>query len=409
MRDTLRRLTPSIVPHSDRQDDQKTSFLKSASNQTPFERISNKAVRIGGIQLARQILRSDGLRQAGFMAELASRFAKRGRAPVLFQEGDAHRKQRSATARFFAPKVVATRYRQLMMEQSKRLMNDLRSTRRAHLDALGLELSVAVTAEIVGLTDRGSPGLANRLNSFSNKEQQNAGRLATFTRMILAFYRMMRFFFCDVMPAIKSRRIVRREDIISHLIDQGYSNREILIECITYGAAGVATTRELMVVAAWHLFDRMDLRMGFLNGDEIDRITILEEVLRLEPVVGLLYRRAEQNLILDDDGRPERISAGTLLAIDIRAVNTDPAATGFCPDRLDPNRRIEDHRFPRSLMSFGDGPHRCPGAAVALLESAIFLDHLFRVPGIRLAQTPTITSNPMVESYELRGAIVECN
>ena len=152
----------------------------------------------------------------------------------------------------------------------------------------------------------------------------------------------------------------------------------------------------------------MDLRMGFLNGDEIDRITILEEVLRLEPVVGLLYRRAEQNLILDDDGRPERISAGTLPAIAIRAVNTDPAATGFCPHRLDPNRRIEDHRFPRNLMSFGDGPHRCPGAAVALLESAIFLDHLFRVPGIRLAQTPTITSNPMVERSEERRVGKEC-
>jgi cytochrome P450 len=343
------------------------------------------------------------------MAELANRFTRRSRAPVLFQEGEAHRKQRSATSRFFAPKVVAMRYRQLMVEHSKRLMNDLRSTGRAHLDALGLELSVAVTAEIVGLTDRGSPGLANRLNSFSNKEQQNAGRLATFRGMILALYRVMRFFLCDVMPAIRSRRVVRREDIISHLIDQGYSNREILVECITYGAAGVATTRELMVVAAWHLFDRMDLRMRFLNGDEIDRIAILEEVLRLEPVVGLLYRRAEQNLILDDDGRPERISVGTLLAIDIRTVNADPAAAGFCPHRLDPARRIEDHRFPKSLMSFGDGPHRCPGAAVALLESAIFLDHLFRVRGIRLARMPTITSNPLVESYELRGAIVECN
>src|ERR1700687_215279 len=200
--------------------------------------------------------------------------------------------------------------------------------------------------DVYALTDRGRPGLANRLNSFSNKEQQNAGRPATFTRMILALYRMLRFFLCDVMPAIRSRRIVRREDIISHLIDQGYSNREILIECITYGAAGVATTRELMVVAAWHLFDRMDLRMRFLNGDEADRIAILEEVLRLEPVVDLLYRRAEQNLILDDDGRPQRISAGTLLAIEIRAVHADPAAAGFCPHRLDPNRRIEDHRFP---------------------------------------------------------------
>jgi cytochrome P450 len=397
------------VPHPDRQDDQKTSFLRREENQTPFERVSNEVVRIRGIQLARQILRSDGLRQAGFMAEIANRFTRRGRAPVLFQEGEAHRKQRIATARFFAPKVVATRYRQLMLEQSKRLMNDLRSTGRAQLDSLGLELSVAVTAEIVGLADRWSPGLANRLSSFCNKEQQNSGRLANLTRMVLALYRMIRFFFCDVMPAIRSRRTVQRNDIISHLIDQGYSNWEILIECITYGAAGVATTRELIVVAAWHLFDRMDLRMRFLDGDEIDRIAILEEVIRLEPVVGLLYRRAEQNLLLDNNGRAESISAGTLLAIDIRAVNVDPSAAGICPHRLDPDRRIEDHKFPGSLMSFGDGPHRCPGAAVALLESAIFLEHLFRVPGIRLTQLPTMTSNPLIESYELRGAIVECN
>jgi cytochrome P450 len=396
------------VPQPDRQDDQKTSFLRSEENHAPFERMSNEVVRIRGIQLARQILRSDGLRQAGFMAEIANRFTKRGHAPVLFQEGDAHRKQRSATARFFAPKVVATRYRQLMLEQSQRLMKDLRSIGRAQLDSLGLELSVAVTAEIVGLADRWSPGLANRLSSFCNKEQ-SSGRLASLTRMGLALYRMLRFFFCDVMPAIRSRRLEQRQDIISHLIDQGYSNWEILIECITYGAAGVATTRELIVVAAWHLIDRMDLRMRFLNGDEIDRIAILEEVIRLEPVVGLLYRRAEQNLLLDNNGRAESISAGTLLAIDIRAVNVDPSAAGICPHRLDPDRRIEDHRFPGSLMSFGDGPHRCPGSAVALLESAIFLDHLFRVPGIRLTQMPTMTSNPLIESYELRGAIVECN
>ncbi|WP_334400497.1 cytochrome P450 [Bradyrhizobium sp. AZCC 2289] len=243
----------------------------------------------------------------------------------------------------------------------------------------------------------------------ADKEQWNVGKVATFVRLVFGSYRILRFFLCDVMPAIRSRRVARREDIISHLIAQGCSNREILTECITYGAAGVATTRELIGVAAWHLFDRMDLRMRFLSGDEIDRITILEEILRLEPVVGLLYRRAEQNLILDNDGRPEHISAGTLLAIDIRAVNADRAAAGLCPHRLDPNRRILGRRFPRSLMSFGDGPHRCPGAAVALLESVIFLNHLFRVPGIHLAQTPTITSNPLVGSYELRGAIVECN
>ncbi|WMT73897.1 cytochrome P450 [Bradyrhizobium sp. Ash2021] len=393
----------------DCRDDRKTSFHNGAYDQPAFERISRKVVRIRGINLARQVLRSAGFRQAGFMAELASRFTRSSGAPVLFQEGEAHRKQRSATAPFFAPKMVATRYRQLIAEKSARLMNDLRSPGHADLDTMGMELSVAVTAEIVGPTDSSQSGLSNRLNSFlADKDRESVGTLANSVRMALAFYRMLRFFFCDVMPAIRSRRALGRDDIISHLIDQGYSTREILTECITYGGAGVATTRELIVVAAWHLFDSPDLRKRFLDSDETGRIVVLEEVLRLEPVVGALYRRAEQDMVLNDSGRTEGVTAGTLLAIDIRAVNADPAAAGVCPHRLDPDRQIQDHRLPRSLMSFGDGPHRCPGAAVALQESVIFLEQLFRIPGIRLARTPTIASNLVVESYELRGAIVTC-
>ena len=392
----------------DGRDDRKTSFRNGAYDQPAFERISSQEIRISGIDLARQILRGNGLRQAGFMAELANRFTRSSRAPVLFQEGEAHRKQRSATARFFAPRVVAMRYRQLMAEQSARIMRDFRATGRADLDSMGMELSVAVTAEIVGLNDSSLPGLASRLSSFlADQQQQRVGKLAASLRMVVALGRILRFFFCDVMPAVRSHRIQRREDIISLLIEQGYSTREILTECITYGVAGVATTRELIVLAAWHLFDRPELRKRFLDSDEAGRIVVLEEVLRLEPVVGTLYRRAERDIILNDNGRPEDVSAGTLLAIDIRAVNADPAA-GVCPHRLDPDRQIQDHRLPGSLMSFGDGAHRCPGAAIALQESAIFLDQLFRVPGIRLARAPTVSSNSVAESYELRGAVVTC-
>jgi cytochrome P450 len=288
-------------------------------------------------------------------------------------------------------------------------MRDFRCIGRADLDSMGMELSVAVTAEIVGLNDSSLPGLANRLNSFlTDQQRQRVGKLAASLRMVVALCRILRLFFCDVMPAIRSHRIQRREDIISLLIEQGYSSREILTECITYGVAGVATTRELIVLAAWHLFDRPELRKRFLDGDDVGRIVVLEEVLRLEPVVGTLYRRAERDIVLNDNGRPEDVSAGTLLAIDIRAVNADPAAAGVCPHRLDPDRRIQDHRLPGSLMSFGDGAHRCPGAAIALQESAIFLNQLFRVPGIRLARAPTVSSNSVVESYELRGAVVTC-
>src|SRR5271156_4133237 len=93
-----------VCPHAESRDDRKSSSPSGANGTAPFERISKDGIRIRSIDLARQILRGDGLRQAGFMAELASRLTKGAHAPVLFQEGETHRKLRSATARFFAPK-----------------------------------------------------------------------------------------------------------------------------------------------------------------------------------------------------------------------------------------------------------------------------------------------------------------
>src|SRR5690606_18559513 len=95
---------------------------------------------------------------------------------------------------------------------------------------------------------------------------------------------------------------------------------------------------------------------------------------------------------------------GPLYAIDVRSANTDESVTGPCPHMLDPDRP----RAAGSCLSFGDGPHRCPGAQVALHESRIFLDKLLRVPGISLATPPEIHWRPDLMSYELRGAVVTC-
>jgi cytochrome P450 len=49
-------------------------------------------------------------------------------------------------------------------------------------------------------------------------------------------------------------------DVISQLLQQGFNDLEILTEALTYGAAGMATTREFVTLAAWHLLDEPDLR-----------------------------------------------------------------------------------------------------------------------------------------------------
>ena len=73
-------------------------------------------------------------------------------------------------------------------------------------------------------------------------------------------------------PAIAARRGARRDDIISHLLDQSYSDKAILIECMTYAAAGMVTTREFIVMAAWHLLERETLRARFLAGGEEEQL-----------------------------------------------------------------------------------------------------------------------------------------
>ena len=64
---------------------------------------------------------------------------------------------------------------------------------------------------------------------------------------------IVKFYLADVRPAVRSRRRTPRHDVISHLIAEGYTNADILVECVTYGTAGMVTTREFIAMAAWHL------------------------------------------------------------------------------------------------------------------------------------------------------------
>jgi len=384
--------------------DERKSASLAASSEARVKRLAGGGVKIESFTLARQILRSGGTRQAGFMAELVQRASAKGSTPVLFQEGEVHQKQRAATARFFAPRVVTSRYRQIMNDLSDQLMGRLQKTGRADLADMSLEMAVAVAAEIIGLTNSSLAGMSARLNSFFTR---GTSRRTGVVDKVSSFFRnqfaLLGFYWLDVKPAIRARRRAPKEDVISHLIEQGYSNREILTECMTYGAAGMVTTREFIVMAAWHLMERDALRARFVETDEAGRIAILEEVLRLEPVVGALYRRTQREMVLEGDGEEIRIPAGTLVDLDVRAANSDPVVAGECPYQLMPDRAT---KAASGAMSFGDGNHRCPGAAVALQESAIFLDRLFRLPGLRMEKPPAQEWNTLTVGYELRNAIV---
>jgi len=388
--------------------DERKSAAAAAGSEARTRKLANGGIKVENFQLTRKILRSGGTRQAGFMADLVMKASAQGSTPVLFQEGEVHQKQRTASARFFAPRVVTSRYRDLMNMLSDRLMGRLKAAGRADLSDMSLEMAVAVAAEIIGLTDSSLAGMSRRLNSFFTRGvKRNISPLRAMLNRILNNLNLLGFYWLDVKPAIRSRRRAPKEDVISHLISQGYSNREILTECMTYGAAGMVTTREFIVMAAWHLLEQDELRARFVGTDEAERIAILEEILRLEPVVGALYRRAQCDLTFEHDGETTHIPAGTLIDMDVRAANADPVAAGECPYQLVPERA--ETKGLMGSMSFGDGNHRCPGAAVALQESAIFLERLLKMPGLRLEKPPTLEWNTLTVGYELRDAIIAVN
>jgi cytochrome P450 len=86
-----------------------------------------------------------------------------------------------------------------------------------------------------------------------------------------------------VKPAIRARRRRPSADVISQLLQQGFNDLEILTEALTYAAAGMATTREFITMAAWHLLDEPDLRNRYLIAERVEREAILHEILRLDP------------------------------------------------------------------------------------------------------------------------------
>jgi cytochrome P450 len=167
----------------------------------------------------------------------------------------------------------------------------------------------------------------------------------------------------------------------------------------------MVTTREFIVVAAWHLLESPALRARYITGQEEARYTILNEILRVEPVVGVLYRRASADLQLEYGNQSFTIPDGDLIHLYIHAANTDESVVGEEPLSVCPDRTLhKSAQLP--VMSFGSGRHRCPGAFIAIQETDIFLRKLLAIDDLRLVSEPTVAYKKLIEGYEVRNFIV---
>jgi cytochrome P450 len=372
----------------------------------PVQRGEDGVWQVRGYAAGRALLRSTGTVQAGLGVETLDKMPAKIRRPVLYRDGVEHREHRRQTAKFFTPRRVDEHYRELMHRIADSQIDKLRQDGQAHLADLSFHLAIEVTSAVIGLTNS-KPGIQGRLERFFPEKFGKPG----FTSLhgLYWIYRQatnwLGMYFADVRPAARVRRKQRQDDLISHLIDEGCTDAEILGECITFAAAGMVTTREFVNVAAWHLFADEALRDRYRQAEETERVAILHEILRIEPVISRLKRRTTEPVEVPGEDGTVTIPPGDLVEVVSDVANLDEQVMGERPLAVCPERAITEGTSSTGL-SFGDGPHKCPGAHIAIMETDVFLTKLFAMDGLHMEAEPRISYNDEISGYELRGLIV---
>lgn len=163
--------------------------------------------------------------------------------------------------------------------------------------------------------------------------------------------------------------------------------------------AGSETTRNLIANLCLRLA-RQPQVLEHLRGNPGDIAAAIEESLRLDPPLVFLLRRCTRDVTVADVD----IAEGSQVAFGLASANRDEAVFDD-PDTFDMARDGL-----RSHLSFGDGPHVCPGASLARLEARAAMEaivarvaHLELEPGYEFHKSAVpFTNGPQTLPMRLR-------
>jgi len=176
---------------------------------------------------------------------------------------------------------------------------------------------------------------------------------------------------------IRERRIERKGDLISDLIDAEIDGRPVTDDelqgyCLTLFSGGLDTITNTMAFAVNQLAEDSALQARLRASPE-RAADAVEEVLRryaVAPASRIVMRDAEFGGVA--------LKKGDRVMFLIAAANLDPKVFSD-PMAFDLDRENQAH------ITFNSGPHRCVGSHLARLEMRIFLEEWLRLaPEVRL-------------------------
>ncbi|HEX3612654.1 MAG TPA: cytochrome P450 [Sporichthyaceae bacterium] len=178
---------------------------------------------------------------------------------------------------------------------------------------------------------------------------------------------MVAFFAAEV----GARHTAPREDLMTRLIHTDLSDDEVVMWCWLLLVAGLETTGNLIAAGLDLLLRHPEAMDALLEQPMLIRPAVAEMLRVITPG---RYIRRTATADTEIGGHP--IRAGDALVMNFTVANFDPAM-------FDDPLCFDITRRPSEALAFSWGPHKCIGAAVALVETRIaFEEMLFRFPGI---------------------------
>lgn len=252
---------------------------------------------------------------------------------------------------------------------------------------LAVPLPVAIIAELLGVSPERHADF-KRWSDHIIAGSTGSQRGDTFGPMLRSMGELTAYM--HQVAAERKRRPL--DDLISTLVDPRHGDTlaaGVLAQFVlVLLVAGNETTTNLIGNGVKALLDHPE-QLERLQAEPQRLPNMIEEVLRFDPPVQFVFRRATRPVEIAGTTIPENASVAVLLA----SANRDEDQFES-PDRFDITRDTRGH------MSFGLGIHFCLGASLARLEARVVFEAL--LPELRHLERAAAGST-FIDSYLVRG------
>ncbi|MGA4866241.1 cytochrome P450 family protein [Streptomyces lavendulocolor] len=311
---------------------------------------------------------------------------------MLTVDGEDHRRMRALVAQALTPRRV-----ELMRDRITELTEGLLDGLAAYGPEETVDLKAAfayplpmyVISDLMGIDPADHPRLKVLFDRFFSTQTPPEEVVATLGELAEMMGKVVAARRAEPGDDLTSALIAASEDG-DHLTDE-----EIVSTLQLMVAAGHETTISLIVNAVVNLSAHPG-QLALVRSGEAGWDAVVEETLRFStPTSHVLIRFATEDV--EVAGRT--LPAGDALIVSYGAIGRDEEQHG-------PTAGVFDiTRSPNRHISFGHGPHVCPGAALSRLEAGVALPALYArfpsltlaVPAAELRHKPVVTQNDLFE------------